>query len=75
MATYKGICKLTNKEEIIWFDMIDEEILSNSNVVTIGLMNDCSAQKKFGIGICADCNLYKDLPHNMLEKPKNIDGV
>ena len=62
MATYEGICKLTNKKEKIWFDMIPVETQSQKSAI-IGLMNDCSVRKKFGINLCKVCNLYKDLPH------------
>lgn len=63
MATYKGICKLTNKKETIWFDMISKKTMSNPNAITIGLMNNCSVCKRLGINVCEDCNLYKDLQH------------
>ena len=57
MATHKGICKSTNKEEIIWFDMIPAPTQSNPNGATVGLMIKCSADNK----ICGECNIYKDL--------------
>ena len=62
MATYKGVCKLTNKEEVIWFDMISTRTLSNTNDVIVGRMTCCSVRKKFGIDMCKDCNIYKNLP-------------
>ena len=57
MATYKGICKLTKKEETIWFDMIPTLTQSNPNGVAIGLMIKCSANNK----VCEECNIHKDL--------------
>ena len=59
MATHKGICKLTNKEEIIYFDMISTPTQSNPNGVTVGLMIKCSANNK----VCDECNIHKDLLH------------
>ena len=60
MATYKGICKLTNKEEVIWVDVIQANTLSQNNAI-IGLMNNCSVAKRLKIDLCKNCNIYKDL--------------
>ncbi len=62
MATYEGICKLTNTKEKIWFDMIPVDNLSQSDVI-VGLMNDCSVRKILSIDLCEECNLYNDLSH------------
>lgn len=65
MATYESICKLTNKKEKIWFDMIPVQNLSDKkSMAIVGLMNDCSVQKRCGIDLCNECNIYKELPHN-----------
>jgi hypothetical protein len=62
MATYEGICKLTNTKEKIWFDMIPVDNLSQSDAI-VGLMNDCSVRKILSIDLCEECNLYNDLSH------------
>ena len=65
MATYESVCKLTNKKEKIWFDMIPVQSLSDkSHGAIVGSMNDCSVHKRYGIGLCNECNIYKELPHN-----------
>lgn len=62
MATYECICKLTNKKEKTWFDMIPVDNLSQSDAI-VGLMDDCSGRKIFSIDLCKGCNLYNDLSH------------
>lgn len=62
MPKYKGVCKLTNNEETIWFNMVSAKTLLDHQNAIVGLMNDCSVRKKFGIDMCKDCNLYKNLP-------------
>ena len=57
MATYKGICKLTKKEETIWFDMMPVPTQSNPNKAAVGLMIKCSANNK----VCGECNIHNDL--------------
>lgn len=57
MATYKGICELTNKKETIWFNMISASTQLNPNGTTVGLMIKCSVNNK----VCDKCNIYEDL--------------
>lgn len=57
MATHKGVCKLTKKEETIWFNMIPAPTQSNPNGATVGLMIKCSAVDK----VCGECNIHNDL--------------
>ena len=59
MATHKDICHLTNKEETIWFNMIDTTT-NNGTSATVGLMLGCSVDNNISCE-CKECNIYKEL--------------
>lgn len=61
MAVYEGICKLTNRKEKIWIEMIPAKTLDEPFETTIGLMLDCTVHREIGINICKDRPVYNEL--------------
>ena len=61
MDIYKGICKVTNKQETIWYNRISAKTFDNPNGTIIGIMSDCSVCKRLDIDMCENCNIYKQL--------------
>lgn len=61
MATYEGTCKLTDKKEIIWFDVIPFRTLYNPNGIAVDMMRDCTVRRRTGCNMCENCNLYREI--------------
>lgn len=62
MNTYTGKCDVSKENETIWVEMLNAGTPQHPNNAIVGLMIDCTYNKRTGAGLCKECNLYKDLP-------------